>query len=126
MGSDDRLVRRCLPKGSRVIYAFRTRFPSALWLFAPLAAVMAGDVLVHHESRVRLLLLLLLLFGIFVLSTIDVRAAVVVVFAFLPFLAFARRLLISSTGWPLRDPLVLLGAGVVGILVARLFVLERR
>ena len=44
----------------------------------------------------------------------------------LPFLALTRRLLLEFTGWQSTDPLLLVAPAVLGLILIRLFVFERR
>jgi len=85
-------------------------------LLAALVAAMCGAAISGHPSAIHPLLAVLLVVNIGMIALRSPRQAIVVTFAFLPFLAMTRRLLILYDGWHSADPLLLV-APVVAVLL---------
>lgn len=98
---------------------------SAVVLGVPAAAALGALVVLHPEWWRTLLAAALTLNGIVVAMRWP-RAAAIAVLLWLPFLALARRLLISETAWTQQDPLLLVGPLVAIFLCYRLFVFDKR
>src|SRR4051794_34300843 len=91
-----------------------------------LLSVLAVAALVHRPDLYRAQLSLLLLLDVLVLLLARPRAGLLVLFIFMPFLGFVRRVLIAPSGWPSVDPLVLIAPAVATILFVLLFGVQRR
>jgi hypothetical protein len=89
-------------------------------------AAASALIWVEHPSLRRALLACVLTVTIGVVMMRDPRVGIVVLLAALPFLGMLRRLLIVDAGWTSKDPLLLVTPAVMGLLMLRLFVTERR
>lgn len=95
-------------------------------LTAVLAPLLCGWVIVVQPSSIRLLVAAgLVLCGV-VVAAQSPRSSMMLVLAFLPFLALLRRLLLEYTTWSAWDPILLVAPVVLGVVLVRAFVLERR
>jgi len=103
-------------------YAWSLALVAAVVLAVPVGFVAASKA---HLYRTMFAVAL-----VAALATLVMRrprmGAIVALVVFLPFMALIRRLLIASAGWSSYDPLLLVGALTVSVLLARLFLLERR
>lgn len=90
-----------------------------------LLAVLFGS-LAGTPALYRLLIATALLAALAMTATRWPRGAVVATLAFLPLLAFLRRVLMPLADWTSRDPLLLVGPGLAAFLVVWLFALGGR
>jgi len=97
-----------------------------LGLTALLAAILALGVVTATGGAVRFLFACAFVFALMMLALTRASAAVLAVLVFLIFVAFIRRLLIAAAPWQAGDPLLLVAPLVAGLLLVKLFVLERR
>ncbi len=103
-----------------------TRLPLGLPLgLVPIAALL-GWVLASRPDLYRPLFALgtVAVFGLLALRW--PKAAILGVLLFLPLLGLFRRLLIESSGWPVFDPLLLIGPALAVVLFVRAYVLDSR
>jgi hypothetical protein len=102
---------------------------ASTWLLAALtvfAVAFSSLLVVAGTPFVRLPLALAIMFALAMLTLVRPTAGVLVTITYLVLMAFVRRLLISTTGWWQTDPLLLVGPVIAGLLIVKLFVLERR
>ena len=89
-------------------------------------ALVVGAELVRQPSMIRLLTAACIGLLAFVGAAQWPERTVVATLLLLPFLALTRRLLLEFTGWQSTDPLLLVAPAVLGLILIRLFVFERR
>lgn len=90
------------------------------------AGLAVAWIAVVEPGEYRLALAALVGANLFVISLRWPRTAALAVLAGLPFLALARRLLISDAGWSSADPLLLVAPLIAIALAYRLFAVEGR
>jgi hypothetical protein len=90
------------------------------------ALAMAFLVVAGSGPFVRLLCALAVAAFLISLSLANASAGVAATFVYLVLVAFLRRLLIPAAGWISADPMLLVAPVVAGVLLVKLFVLERR
>lgn len=99
------------------------------WGLAALTAAtvsFASLLVVAGTPFVRLPLALAIAFALAMVTIAQPTAGILATMGYLVVLALLRRLLIPTTGWWQADPLLLVGPFVAGLLMVKLFVLERR
>jgi hypothetical protein len=110
--------------------SLRAAFPdsTARWAaaLAVLLAAGAAYVAVSMPGYYRAALAVAIALNLIVLATKWPRAAVIVLFLFMPFLGLVRRLLIAESGWTPNDPLLLISPAVAIFLLFRLYGADRR
>src|SRR5207249_3655514 len=93
---------------------------------AGVVALLVGAELVRQPSLTRLITAACIGLCAFVAAAQWPERTVAATLLLLPFLALARRLLLEFTGWQSTDPLLLVVPAVLGLILARLFILEQR
>jgi hypothetical protein len=89
-------------------------------------AAFASLLVVATTPLVRVPCALVLAFVLVTLTLARPTIGVLATFVYLVFLAFLRRLLIFEAGWWPLDPMLLVAPLVAGVLIVKLFFLERR
>ena len=98
-----------------------------LYAFAAGCSVVLGFLVAHsHGLLLRLLMALVVTALLASLSLARPGAGVIATITYLVFMPFFRRVLIPAANWTSFDPLLMVGPAVAGILLIKLFVLERR
>ncbi len=91
-----------------------------------LIAVYVGGAIVQRPDQIRMVVAGLVGVCAIIGAIQWPRRAVIATLVLLPFLALARRLLLELTPWQSTDPLLLVAPAVAGVIIVRLFILERR
>jgi hypothetical protein len=118
-----------LPRVPRPRPTLRIPGTPGSWLLAlvTIGAVTFGSLLVVVGTPfVRVPLAMGVGFALAMVVLARPAVGVMATFAYLVFMAFLRRLLIPTTGWWQTDPFLLVAPFLVGLLIVKLFVLERR
>jgi hypothetical protein len=97
-----------------------------LWVTGVMLSLGTVYAIEQRPTLLRALAALVVTCLLVALTAVRPRAAIVVLFAFLPLLGLVRRLLISTAGWSTHDPLLLVAPLFLALLLVRMFVLEHR
>ena len=89
-------------------------------------AAFASLLVAATTPLVRVPCALVLAFVLVTLTLARPTIGVMATFVYLVFLAFLRRLLIFEAGWWPVDPMLLVAPLVAGVLIVKLFFVERR
>lgn len=90
------------------------------------SAIAAGAVIAAGSPVLRSILAGAVAVAILAVFERDSRLGFLVLLAYLPLLALARRMLIPQVGWTTNDPLLLVAPIVATLQCAKLFLIERR
>src|SRR5712691_4565130 len=92
---------------------------AAALVLVTVAAAGCGAAVASRPSLLHILIAVLVVADIALIAMRAPRAAVMVTFVFLPFLAMTRRILIPYNGWHSADPLLLVAPAVAIVLLMR-------
>jgi hypothetical protein len=101
------------------------RRTSSVLLLAFCSAAIGAEV-IRQPSYIRFITAACVGLAAAIAATQWPRVALVATLALLPYLAISRRILLEFAPWKSTDPLLLVAPAVVVLVLARLFVIERR
>jgi hypothetical protein len=104
---------------------YTARRTSPILLAVACSAIVGAEV-IRQPSHIRIIAAGCLGLAAVIAATHWPRATLIATLALLPYLALGRRVLLEFTPWKSVDPLLIIAPMVLFVVIARLFVIEKR